>query len=482
MLSCLTRPFASVRAPARPLTLGASLLLLGAGAFAAPPPPQIVSHGLFSNVKVQRPEGTPQQFVLLLQNQADEAGPAEQALADRMVAAGAMVASVPLPPFYKRLAAQDGKCTYPGGAFENLSRSIQAQDHLPNYLLPLLVGTGPAAAITYAALAQTPAGTFSGGLSLGFCPRLPLAPPMCAGPTLKWQAGADSTGVDLLPAPSALATHWMALGGGEENCSSAQAQAFVQKVPQAKWLGAGAPAANGLPAGFDAAWAALAVKQVPLGPPPSQLSDLPLVEVPTPDDGAGTPPAGRGQTTFAVLISGDGGWASIDKGIAKALVAQGVPVAGLDSLRYFWSERTPEGLATDLDRVIRYYAARWGRSKVILIGYSQGADVLPFALNRLPPGTRARVQLAALLGPGQKASFEFHVSNWIGPSGDKPILPEARKLSASSTLCVYGESEKDSLCPDLSPAQARQLPLTGGHHFGGDYEALAGKILEAAGR
>ncbi|WP_022981435.1 virulence factor family protein [Ideonella sp. B508-1] len=466
----------------RPLSLGIGMGLLGASALAAVPAPQMVSHGLFSNVKVQRPEGTPQQFVLLLQNQAEGPSPAEQALAEKMVASGAMVASVPLPPFYQRLAAQDGKCTYPGGAFENLSRSIQAQDHLPNYLLPLLVGSGSAAAVTYAALAQTPAGTFAGGLSLGFCPRLPLTPPMCAGPTLKWQAGADSAGVDLLPAPSALATHWMALGGGEENCSSAQAQAFVQKVPQAKWLGAGAPAANGLPAGFEAAWAALAVKQVPLGPPPSQLSDLPLIELPTPDDGASTPPAGRGQSTFAVLISGDGGWASIDKGIAKALVAQGVPVAGLDSLRYFWSERTPEGLATDLDRVIRYYAARWGRSKVILIGYSQGADVLPFALNRLPPGTRARVQLAALLGPGQKASFEFHVSNWIGPSGDKPILPEARKLSASNTLCVYGESEKDSLCPELSPAQARPLPLTGGHHFGGDYEGLAGKILEAAGR
>lgn len=457
--------------------LASTLALIGAGAFAAAPPPQTVSHGLFSNVKVMRPDGPPQQFVLLLQNRADGPSPAERALTEKMVGAGAMVASVPLPPFYQRLAAQDGQCTYPGGAFENLSRSIQAQDHLPAYLLPLLVGTGPAAAVTYAALAQTPAGTFAGGLSVGLCPRLQLSPPMCAGPTLKWQTAGDGPGVDLLPAPAALATHWMALGGGEEGCSAAQAQAFVQKVPQARWLGAGAPAASGLPAGFDAAWAALAVKQVPLGPPPSQLSDLPLVELPPPDDGAGA-----GQSPFAVLISGDGGWASIDKGIAKALVAQGVPVAGLDSLRYFWSERTPEGLATDLDRVIRYYAARWGRSKVILIGYSQGADVLPFALNRLPAGTRARVQLAALLGPGQKASFEFHVSNWIGPSGDKPILPEARKLSASNTLCVYGESEKDSLCPELSPAQARQLPLTGGHHFGGDYEALAGKILEAAGR
>src|SRR5207237_1436566 len=100
---------------------------------------------------------------------------------------------------------------------------------------------------------------------------------------------------------------------------------------------------------------------------------------------------------------------------------QGIPVAGFDSLRYFWSARTPDGLAADLDRVIRYYAARWRRSEVVLIGYSQGADVLPFAINRLPAATRARVRSTALLGPGQKASFEFHVTNWIGPSGDKPI-------------------------------------------------------------
>jgi len=111
-----------------------------------------------------------------------------------------------------------------------------------------------------------------------------------------------------------------------------------------------------------------------------------------------------------------------------------VPVAGFDSLRYFWGPRTPEELAADLDRVIRYYAAHWSRSEVLLVGYSQGADVLPFALNRLPAATRAKVRLTALLGPGQKASFEFHLTNWIGPSGDRPIAPEAL------TAIVTGES------------------------------------------
>src|SRR5205814_652035 len=103
-------------------------------------------------------------------------------------------------------------------------------------------------------------------------------------------------------------------------------------------------------------------------------------------------------------------------------------------------------------------------------------------INRLPAATRASVKLAALLGPGQKASFEFHLSNWLGPSGDKPIAPEARKLSAANTVCVYGLTEKGSLCPQLTPAHARAMPLTGGHHFGGDYDKLADLLLEAAGR
>ncbi len=116
----------------------------------------------------------------------------------------------------------------------------------------------------------------------------------------------------------------------------------------------------------------------------------------------------------------------------------------------------------------------------MLVGYSQGADVLPFALNRLPAATRASVRLTALLGPGQMASFEFHLANWIGPSGDLAIAPEALKLSAADTLCIYGQEEKDSLCPALSPGHAQQMPLAGGHHFGGEYATLAARILDAA--
>jgi len=40
--------------------------------------------------------------------------------------------------------------------------------------------------------------------------------------------------------------------------------------------------------------------------------------------------------------------------------------------------------------MIRYYLAHLAKKRVLLIGYSQGADVLPFAVNRLPAATRKR--------------------------------------------------------------------------------------------
>ena len=151
-------------------------------------------------------------------------------------------------------------------------------------------------------------------------------------------------------------------------------------------------------------------------------------------------------------MSGDGGWAGLDQDVAAALSAKGIPVVGLDSLRYYWTARTPEGLAADTDRIIRYYLAHFGKQRVLLIGYSQGADVLPFAVNRLPPATRARVALAAIMGMSEHALFEFHLTSWISDSDSGPTtLPEVDRITNIPVLCIYGSDEKDSLCPELDP-------------------------------
>jgi type IV secretory pathway VirJ component len=222
---------------------------------------------------------------------------------------------------------------------------------------------------------------------------------------------------------------------------------------------------------FDSAFSSIAALEPPhLQAPPQSLADLPIIEV---------PPTGTGvDDTFAVLFSGDGGWAGIDREVANVLASRGIPVAGWDSLRYFWTPRTPSGVSVDLDRILRYYAEHWQKKKALVIGYSQGADVLPFAVNRLPAQSRILVERTVLMSIGQTAAFEFHVTNWFGSGNHElPIGVEMAKMSAANTLCLYGEGDDDSICPKVAPAHATVIELAGGHHFGGSYEHLADVIL-----
>ena len=47
-------------------------------------------------------------------------------------------------------------------------------------------------------------------------------------------------------------------------------------------------------------------------------------------------------------------------------------------------------------------------------------------------------------------------------------------------LCLYGEGEKDSICPGLPPGMATPERVGTGHHFGGEYAKLAESILAFA--
>jgi len=215
-----------------------------------------------------------------------------------------------------------------------------------------------------------------------------------------------------------------------------------------------------------------ALAQSPAAAPPA---GIPITEL----------PAAAAGDTLAVIYSGDGGWRDLDKQIGELLVREGIPVVGIDCLRYFWRARHPKGLARDLRRILTHYGAVWGTHRVLLVGYSFGADVLPFIVNRLPPEARHEVVQISLLGLGSRASFEFHVTDWLRTKprpGDLPVLPEAAKLDQERVQCFYGSDEEDSLCPELGRRGAEVVGTTGGHHFDGDYAALARRIREGLTR
>ena len=181
---------------------------------------------------------------------------------------------------------------------------------------------------------------------------------------------------------------------------------------------------------------------------------------------------------FAVMLSGDGGWAELDKAVANGLASAGVPVVGWSSLDYYWTPRTPETASADLARIIEHYSQAWHRSRVRLVGYSFGADVLPFLVNRLPAVVRARVAGVTLLGPSPSATFEFRVSDWVETRSDPryPTVPEIDRVSVPLT-CVYATNEDDSVCRSTR-VRERAVPVGRGHHFSGDYARLVQLVLQ----
>jgi len=124
---------------------------------------------------------------------------------------------------------------------------------------------------------------------------------------------------------------------------------------------------------------------------PSRVgTDLGLVELPV---------AQASSAPMVVFMSGDGGWAALDKGLGAELQRHGMPVVGWSSLSYYWKKKTPDQATADLVRILTEYQSRWGRQRWLLVGFSFGAEIVPFVINRLPPAYRDSLVGAVMLSP-----------------------------------------------------------------------------------
>jgi len=434
--------------------------------------------GRFGTVSVYIPEGKPRSVAIFVSGDGGwELGVVNMAQA--LTALGAVVIGVDVRHYFESLrkAAQrpGAPCQMIAADFEALSHQVQREIGMSEYHVPVLVGYSSGATVVYAALVQSPPGTFAGALSLGFCANQDFGgAQLCPGAGLRYTRNKQH---ELVFEPAhTLRQPWIALQGeADQVCDPHAAAEFAAQVAggtvvKLPLVGHGfAVERNWLPQ-FRAAYASLTARE-PHAQRPPEIGDLPVTEV----------HAAGAADEFALLITGDGGWAGLDQELAARLAAQGVPTVALNSLKYFWSERTPEETARDVARLMRHYLAAWNKQRVLLIGYSFGADVLPFVVNRLPPELRARVASVSLLGIDAHASFEVRIAGWIGDDhGGLPTRPELGEISHLPVLCIYGEGETDSICPGLTAAGIAREQIGKGHHFSGEYATLADRILAFA--
>lgn len=445
-----------------------------------PPRPVLVEKagfhfGRFGDLTIVRPDGDPDRVVLFV-SATEGWNDAATALARPLAASGALVAGIDYARLRESLDHQGGPCAYLVGEFEDLGRALEVHYRLPAFRNPLLAGLREGAALAYAMLVQQPPGTFTGGLGIGFVPVLAQHRTLCPAYALRSRIDPRHPDAQILEAAPAPAPWRVLLGDGDRRHGIGDVAGFLAAMP--------APAAErlrGVDAGYamSPSWQQQLVDRVAelAGPGTTDtaaaaaagLGDLSLVEVPATD--------GVHDPRFAIIYSGDGGWAGLDREMADALGARGIPVVGLSTLKYFWKARTPDQTAADLDRIIRHYAVTWSRQSVVVIGYSFGGAVLPFLVNRLPDPTRAMIDRAASLAPGLDAEFEFHPASWLATNdAGLPIAPEIERIGVPF-LCIRDDSGETDACEHVANPKVRVIEIPGGHHFGGNYQRLADEVM-----
>lgn len=153
-------------------------------------------------------------------------------LAKHLARQNALVIGVSSMPFMKHMEKQDSACYNMADDMVALSHFIQSKYHL-TYKKPVILGYSLGATLAYGIIAQAPAGTFKGAISLGFCYDLELAKPLCKGAGLEFSKRAKK-GYDLLPASHLKDPFIIIQGADDRMCKFCLAKDFAVRTIHAE--------------------------------------------------------------------------------------------------------------------------------------------------------------------------------------------------------------------------------------------------------
>ncbi len=420
----------------------------------------------FGKVYIYKPSSTPQNVVILISGDAGwKSGVVS--FAGEFCGMNNIVIGVDIIRYFRELRQRTEECYRVAPDFVELATAIEKKYKFPEYRPAVIMGYSSGASLVYGILAQARAGTFIGGVSLGFCPDIELPKMLCETNGLSEKA--DVSGKSYYLEPDArLGNPWIVLQGKLDNvCNYAEVADFVKKTTDAELItlpeaGHGFSKWSDFMPQWKDAFKRLIAKyesRQPQKEASELVKHLPLIITESES------PVNDGPV--ALIISGDGGWYSFEQSIADKLAEDGIPTIGLDSKKYFWKRRTPEETTADIKIALDYYSKMWKRERILLIGYSLGAEIVPFILNRLPDEIKTAAT-SVLLSPDIHTDFEVHITNMLGMGNRQNnyiVSDEILRMKPVPVLIIYGSGEKPTLPDLLGGSSATVVKIPGDHHY-----------------
>jgi type IV secretory pathway VirJ component len=379
-----------------------------------------------------------------------------------------LVIGVDILRYFKALRQRTDDCYNVAADFVQLATEVEKKFDFPDYKPPVIMGYSSGATLVYGILAQARPGTFIGGISIGFCPDIELPKILCEinGLTVK----TDVPGKRYILQPDEkLGNPWMVLNGKlDKICDYPSTADFISKTKNAELItlpkvGHGFSRWSDFMPQWKSAYSQLIERYEKEKPPQvniEQVKNLPVIITNSRIQDK--------QAPVALLISGDGGWYGFEQSIADNLAKLGIPTVGLDSKKYFWNRRTPEETAIDIAKALNFYSKEWDREKFVLIGYSLGAEIVPFIVNRLPEEIKSKIESAVLLSPATTTDFEIHISNMLGMGNRQntyTTVDEIIKMQSVTTVIIFGDGEKTQIPELLRGTSVIIKKIPGDHHY-----------------
>ncbi len=178
-------------------------------------------------------------------------------------------------------------------------------------------------------------------------------------------------------------------------------------------------------------------------------------------------------------LSGDGGLNNFSTSLCGSLNKKGYDVIALNSKSYFWERKTPEQTSVDVTNYLNTKLQGRKNQQVVIIGYSFGADVVPFILTRLPKSLGDKIIVSFLMASSGSTDFEIHWSDIFGGNSKRSmdVVTELNKLGDDKIVLISGSDENSLPANKITLKRYTHEVLPGGHHFDGDTNEIVKVIL-----